>query len=112
MVPRIDAIYQNRFFFKPTIFAGAIFLILEATLKIDLQLSAFAPMFTYVLYCPETTKCPWLLKMIRQNISNCGVNVPACVGWLVLLHSPIIIDMNKFLSIHDPTSEEMIDFFL
>ena len=93
MVTRIDAIYQNRFFFKPTIFAGANFLILEATLKFDLRLLAFAQMFTYVLYCPDTTKCPWLLKMIGQNISNCGVNVPACVECLVLLHSPIIIDI-------------------
>jgi hypothetical protein len=49
--------------------------------------------------------------MIQQNISNCGVNNPACDECLVLLHSPIIIDMNKFPSICDPTSEEMIDFF-
>jgi hypothetical protein len=37
------------------------FSVLERNFKIDLRLSAFAQMFTYILYCPDIAKCPWLL---------------------------------------------------
>jgi hypothetical protein len=37
------------------------FSVLERNFKIDLRLSAFAQMFTYILYCPNIAKCHWLL---------------------------------------------------
>jgi hypothetical protein len=53
MVQRIDAIYQNKFI-KLKICVSTIFSVLEKDVKIDLQLSAFAQMFTYTPYIALT----------------------------------------------------------
>ncbi len=79
------------------------FSVLEKNFKIDLQLSAFAQMFTYILYCPDIVKCPWLLGMIPMNISRSkltSLEMPSCVECFVLLHSPIIIDMKELEAIN------------
>ncbi len=79
------------------------FSVLERNFKINLQLSAFAQMFTYILYCPDIAKCPWLLQMIPTKISCPKLKsrkMPSCVECFVLLHSPITIDMKKLEAIH------------
>jgi hypothetical protein len=79
------------------------FSVLERNFKIDLHLSAFAQMFTYILYCPNIAKCPWLLQMIPMNNSRSkltSLKMPSCVECFVLLHSPIIIDMKELEAIH------------
>jgi hypothetical protein len=96
--------------------------------KIDLRLSAFAQMFTCILYCPNIAKCPWLLQMIPMKISRSkltSLKMPSCVEFFVLLHSPIIIDMEELEAINlkvqknvmddevdnDIFTQEMSDFF-
>ncbi len=37
-----------------------LFSVLEKDVKINLRLSAFVQMFTYILYCPNIAQCPWL----------------------------------------------------
>jgi hypothetical protein len=79
------------------------FSVLKRNFKIDLRLSAFVQMFTYILYCPDIAKCPWLLQMIPMKISHpklTSLEMPSCVECFVLLHSPIIIDMKKLEAIH------------
>ena len=49
------------------------------------------------------------MNILRLKLTS--LKMPSCVECFVLLHSPIIIDMNKFPLIRDPTSEEIIDFF-
>jgi hypothetical protein len=74
------------------------FSVLEKNFKINLRLSAFAQMFTYILYCPDIAECPWLLQMIPMNISHSqltSLEMPSCVECIVLLHPPIIIDMKE-----------------
>ena len=110
------------------IFIGTFFSVLERNFKINLRLSAFAQMFTYILYCPNIAKCPWLLRMIPMNISRSkltSLKMPSCVACFVLLHSPIIIDMKELEAIHlkvkkyitddemgdDIYTQEMSDFF-
>ncbi len=85
-------------------------------------------MFTYILYCPDIAKCPWLLQMIPMKISRPKLKsheMPSYVECFVLLHSPIIIDMKKLEAIHlkvqknvtddemdnDIYTHEMSDFF-
>ncbi len=85
-------------------------------------------MFTNILYCPNIAKCPWLLQMIPMNISRSkltSLKIPSCVECFVLLHSPIIIDMEELEAIKlkvqknvtddemddDIYTQEMSDFF-
>jgi hypothetical protein len=97
---------------------------LEKNFKIALQLSAFAQMFTCILYCPDIAKCLWLRQMIPMNNSSTkstSLEMPSCVECFVLLHSPIIIDMNELEAIiskvhknvmeYDIYTQEMSDFF-
>ncbi len=44
------------------------FSVLERNFKIALRLSAFAQMFTCILYWPNIAKCPWLLRIIPMKI--------------------------------------------
>jgi hypothetical protein len=46
------------------------FSVLERNFKINLRLSAFAQMFTCILYCPNIAKCPWLLQTKPMKISH------------------------------------------
>jgi hypothetical protein len=88
---------------KVKICIGTIFSVLERNFKIDLQLSAFVQMFTYILYQPNIAKCPWLLQMIPKKISCfklTSLKMPSCVECFVLLHSPIIIDMKELEAIN------------
>ncbi len=79
------------------------FSVLEKNYRIDLQLSAFVQMFTYILYCPNIAKCPWLLQMIPMKISCSkltSLKMLSCVECFVLLHSPIIFDMKELEAIN------------
>jgi hypothetical protein len=103
MVQRINAIYQNEFV-KLEICVSTVFSVLEKDIKIDLQLSAFAQMFIYILYCPAIAQCPWLQQMIPTNITNHNFLMhitPLNIECLVLLHSPIIIDLEKLGTINE-----------
>ncbi len=71
------------------------FSVLEKDVKINLWLSAFAQMFTYILYYPDIAQCPWLQRMIPTNNTNCNFlmhKILSNIECLVLLHSPIIIN--------------------
>ncbi len=91
--------------------------VLERNFKIGLQLSAFAQMFTYILYCPDIVKCPWLLQMIPMNMSRpklTSLKMPSWVECFVLLHSLIVIDMKELEAINlkvqkNVTDDEMDD---
>jgi hypothetical protein len=60
MVQRIDerdqeGVIKVKFLLVP------FFSVLEKIFKIDLQLLSFVQVFTYILYCPNIAKYPWLL---------------------------------------------------
>jgi hypothetical protein len=123
MVQRINAIYQNEFI-KLKICVGTIFSVLEKDVKINFQLSAFAQMFTCILYCPNIAQCLWLQWMIPTNNTNHNFlmhKIPSNVECLVLLHSPIIIDLEELRTINkevktdnmdnDFTTQEINDYF-
>jgi hypothetical protein len=99
------------------------FPVVEKDVKTDLRLSAFVQMFTYILYCPDIAQCPWLQQMIPTNNTNCNFlmhKTPSNVECLVLLHSSIIINLEKFGTInkevnndkmaHDFTTQETKDY--
>jgi hypothetical protein len=89
------------------------FSVLEKNLKMDLQLSAFAQMFTYILYCPDIAKNLWLRQMIPMNNSNTkltSLEMPSCVQCFVLLHSPIIIDMNELEAINSKVHKNVMEY--
>jgi hypothetical protein len=111
MVQRINAIYQHEFV-NLKICVGTIFSVLEKDVKIDLQLSAFAQMFTCILYCPDILQCPWLQQMIPASITNCNFlmhNILSNVEFLVLLHSPIIIGLVKLGTINKKVNKDTMD---
>jgi hypothetical protein len=111
MVQRIDAIYQNEFV-KLEICVGTIFSILEKDVKINLQLLAFAQMFTCILYCPDIAQYPLVQQMIPTNITNCNFLmhiIPPNVECLVFLHSPIIIDLEKLGTINKEVNDDKMD---
>jgi hypothetical protein len=88
------------------------FSVLERNFKIDLRLSAFAQMFTYISYCHDIAKCPWLLRMIPMNISHSkltSLKMLSCVECFVLLHSPIIIDMKELEAINLKVQKNVMD---
>jgi hypothetical protein len=88
------------------------FSVLEKDVKINLPLSAFVQMFTYILYCPVIAQCPWLQQMIPTNIINCNFlmhKIPSKVECLVLLHSPIIINVEKLGTIHQEVYDDKMD---
>ncbi len=104
------------------------FSVLERNFEINLQLSAFLQLFTYILYFPNIVKCPWLLQMIPMNNSRSkltSLKLPSCVECFVLLYLPIIIDMKELEAINltvkknamddemddDIYTQEMSDFF-
>ena len=75
-------------------------------------------MFTYVVYCPNIAKCPWVLEMLSKNKTNGNLDlkyISNCVECLVLLHSPFIIDMKemealfKTLNVNDGEKDENND---
>jgi hypothetical protein len=83
-----------------------------------LYLSLFGQMFSYVLYCPNIAKCPWVLEMLGKNKSNGNLdltNISNCVECLVLLHSPFITDMKemealfKTINVNDGEKDENND---
>jgi hypothetical protein len=89
------------------------FSVLKRNLKINLQLSAFAQMFTHILYCPNIAKCPWLLQMILMNFSRSkltSLKMLSCVECFVLLHLPIIIDMKKLEAINFKVQKNVTDY--
>jgi hypothetical protein len=89
------------------------FSVLEKNFKINLQLSAFAQMFTYILYCPDIVECPWLLQMIPMNISRSqltSLEMPSRVECMALLHSPIIIDMNKLEAVISKDHKNVMEY--
>jgi hypothetical protein len=123
MVQLTNAIYQNEFV-KLKFRVVPFFSILEEDVEIDLQLSAFVQMFTYILYCPDIAQCPWLQQMIPTNNTNCKFlmhKILSNVECLVLLHSPIIINLEKLGTINkevngdkmdnDFTTQEIKDYF-
>jgi hypothetical protein len=69
-------------------------------------------MFTYILYCPNIAKCPWLLQMILMSnscIKLTSLEMPSCVECFVLLHSPIIIDMKELEAINSKVHKNVTD---
>jgi hypothetical protein len=101
MVQTIDAIHQNKFV-KLKIFIDTMFL----------QLSAFAQMYTYILYCPDIAQCPWLQQMILTNNTNCNYlmhKIPSNVECLVLHQSPIIIDLEILGTINVEVNNDKMD---
>ncbi len=88
------------------------FSVLEKDAKIDLQLSAFVQMFTCIVYCPNIAQCPWLQQMIPTNITNCNFSahkIPSNVECLVLLHSPIISNLEKLGTINEEVYNDKMD---
>ena len=88
------------------------FSVLEKDAKIDLQLSAFVQMFTCIVYCPNIAQCPWLQQMIPTNITNCNFSahkIPSNVECLVLLHSPIISNLEKLGTINKEVYNDKMD---
>jgi hypothetical protein len=86
--------------------------VLERNFKINLRLSAFAQMFTYILYCPNIAKYPLLLRMIPMIISRSkltSLKMPSCVECFVLLHPPIIIDTKELEAIHLKVQKNVMD---
>ncbi len=89
------------------------FSVLEKNFKINLGLSAFAQMFTYILYCPDIAECPWLLQMIPMNISRSqltSLEMPSCFECIVLLHSPIIIDMKELKAVISKDCKNVMEY--
>jgi hypothetical protein len=88
------------------------FSVLEKNFKIDLRLSAFAQMFTYILYCPDIATCLWLRQMIPMNDSSTkltSLEMPSYVECFVLLHSPIIIDMKELEAVISKVHKNVMD---
>jgi hypothetical protein len=68
----------------------------DAMSKSFIYVSAFGQMYTYLLYCPNIFKCPWVFEMLKKDRSNANLDSyrhTDNVECLVLLHSPFIIDM-------------------
>ena len=82
-------INQSKFMLVP------FFLVFKLELYQDLQFSAFAQMYTYVLYCPDVFKLNWLLMKITRNLSSSYQIEVQHMECLLLLHSPMIIDMEE-----------------
>ncbi len=71
------------------------FLVFKLELYHDLQFSAFAQMYTYVLYCPDVFKLNWLLMKITRNLSSSYQIEVQQMECLLLLHSSMIIDWEE-----------------
>jgi 5S rRNA maturation endonuclease (ribonuclease M5) len=82
-------ISQSKFMLVP------FFLVFKLELYHDLQFLAFAQMYTYVLYCPDVFKLNWLLMKITRNLSSSYQIEVQHMECLLLLHSPMIIDMEE-----------------
>jgi hypothetical protein len=80
---------QSKFMLVP------FFLVFKLELYHDLRFSAFAQMYTYVLYCPDVFKLNWLLMKITRNLSSSYQIEVQHMECLLLLHSPMIIDMEE-----------------
>ncbi len=88
------------------------FSVFEKDVEIDLWLSEFAQMYTYILYCPDIAQCPWLQRMIPTNNTNCNFlmhKIPSNVECLVLLHSSIIINFEKLGTINKEVNNDEMD---
>jgi hypothetical protein len=88
------------------------FSVLEKDVQINLRLSAFEKMFPYILYCPNIAQCTWLQPMIPTNITNCNFlmhKIPSNVECLVLLHSPITIDVEKLGTIKEEVYDDKMN---
>jgi hypothetical protein len=66
-----------------------------------IYVSALSQMYTYLLFCPDITNCPWVAEMLKKNWSGDNDEFSYTsnknVQCLVLLHSPTIIDMTNLL---------------
>ncbi len=71
------------------------FSVFKLELYQDLQFLAFAQMYTYVLYCPDVFKLNRLLMKITRNPSSSYQIEVQHMECLLLLHLPMIIDMEE-----------------
>jgi len=83
----------------------------DAMSKSFIYVSAFGQMYTYVLYCPNISKCPWVFEMLKKNRSNANFDSYTAtdnVECLVLLHSPFIIDMDDIKEVINKPAEQNV----
>jgi hypothetical protein len=69
-------------------------------------------MFTCILYCPDIAQCPWLQQLIPTNNTNHNFlihKMPSNVECLVLLHSPININLKKLGTINEEVNDDKMD---
>ena len=46
----------------------------DAMSKSFIYVSAFGQIYTYLLYCPNISKCPWVFEMLKKNRSNANLD--------------------------------------
>ena len=71
-----------------------------------IYVSALSQMYTYLLFCPDITKCPWVAEMLKKKCSYTSNKNVQC---LLLLHSPTIIDMNDLQKAIDEADKDIVN---
>ena len=76
-----------------------------------IYVSALSQMYTYLLFCPDITNCPWVAEMLKKNWSGDNDEFSYTsnknVQCLVLLHSPTIIDMKNLQKAIDEADKDI-----
>ena len=71
-----------------------------------IYVSALSQMYTYLLFCPDITKCPWVAEMLKKKCSYTSNKNVQC---LLLLHSPTIIDMKNLQKAIDEADKDIVN---